>query len=148
MFSVVVENKEECESGFYCLFQLVRLVLVHGCAGSRLTLCFNYLAEAEGPFPCQNLDRSVSFVGYTENPSHSFSGDKASGEAAIQQDLLLGRWIPSTKTVEKHGGNGTPAVFLINRKNHWLLCSDLAHDHVTWSNWCPVQLYQPNHKQF
>lgn len=44
MFSVVVESEEECESGFYCLFQFIRLVLVHGSAGSRLTLFFNDLA--------------------------------------------------------------------------------------------------------
>lgn len=87
MFSVVVESEEECESDFYCLFQFIRLVLVRGSAGSRLTLCLNDLAGAESPFPGQNLDRSGSFVGYTENPSRSFNGDKASGEAAVQQVL-------------------------------------------------------------
>lgn len=79
--------------------QFIHLVLVHGSAGSRLTLCLNDLAGAESPFPGQNPDRSGSFVGYTENPSRSFSGDRASGEAAVQQVLqLLTRWIPSTKT--------------------------------------------------
>lgn len=62
MFSVVVESEEECESGFYCLFQFIHLVLVHGSAGSRLTLCLNDLAGAEGPFPGQNPDQSGSFV--------------------------------------------------------------------------------------
>lgn len=67
--------------------QFIHLVLVHGSAGSRLTLCLNDLAGAESPFPGQNPDRSGSFVGYTENPSRSFSGDKALGEAAVQQVL-------------------------------------------------------------
>lgn len=98
MFSVVVESEEECESGVYCLFQFICWVLVRGSAGSRLTLCLDGLAGAESPFPGQNPDWSGSFVGYTENPSRSFSGDKAWGETAAQQVLQqLGRWIPSTK---------------------------------------------------
>lgn len=84
---VVVESEEECVSGFDCLFHFICPVLVHG-AGSRLTLCLNFLAGAEGPFPGQNLDRSGSFVGYAEDPSRSFCGDKASVEAVVQLQVL------------------------------------------------------------
>lgn len=62
------------------LLQYNLLVVVHGSADSRRTVCLEDPAGAEGPAPAQNPDQSGNVAGCTKDPFCSFSGDPDSGE--------------------------------------------------------------------